>query len=66
MNQLERNNDETNRPPGPEVGAPGARNLGDLRRRAAALQAVSDATLRNAMSANSQAYNSSMRQEGGE
>jgi hypothetical protein len=66
MNQLQRNNDESNRPPAPETSAPNASGLGDLRRQAAAMHAAADAAIRNALSSNSQAFNSSMRQEGGQ
>ncbi len=66
MNQLERNHNETNRPPQPQTSNPGASCLDDLRRRAAALHTAADAAIRNVLSANSQAFNASMRQEGGQ
>ena len=66
MNQLERNNEQSNRPPEPEAAGPGASSLGDLRRQAAAMHAAADAAIRNALSADSQAFNASMRQEGGQ
>jgi hypothetical protein len=66
MNQLERNNDGSNRPPEPQAAVPGASGLNDLRRQAAALHAAADAAIKNALSSNSQAFNASMRQEGGE
>jgi hypothetical protein len=66
MNQLERNNDELNRPPEPQTGGPGASDLNDLRRQAAVLHAAADAAIKNALSNNSQAFNASMRQEGGQ
>jgi hypothetical protein len=66
MNQLERNNDQTNRPQEPQASGAGGSNLNDLRRQAAALHAAADAAIKNALSANSKAFNSSMRQEGGE
>ena len=66
MNQLERNNDETNRQPEPLPGGAGGGNLNELRRQAAALHAAADAAIKNALSGNSQAFNASMRQEGGQ
>ena len=66
MNQLERNNNELTRPPEPPAGNPGGNNLNDLRRQAAALHAAADAAIQNALSSNSQAFNASMRQEGGQ
>ena len=66
MNQLERNHNESDRPPEPQAGGPGADVLNDLRRRAAALHAAADAAIRNALSTDSQAFNASMRQEGGQ
>ena len=66
MDQLERNHNESNRPPEPPTGDPGASSLNDLRRQAAALHAAADAAIRNALSGNSQAFNASMRQEGGQ
>ena len=66
MNQLERNNDESNRPPEPQPGGPGPSGLNELRRQAAALHAAADAAIKNALSGNSQAFNASMRQEGGQ
>jgi hypothetical protein len=66
MNQLERNHTESNRPPEPPTGSPAASGLNDLRRQAAALHAAADAAIKNALSTNSQAFNASMRQEGGQ
>jgi len=66
MNQLERNHNESNRPPDPPTGNRGAGELSDLRRQAAALHAAADAAIQNALSSNSQAFNASMRQEGGQ
>ncbi len=66
MNQLERNYNELNRPAEPQHGNPGPGSLNDLRRQAAALHAAADAAIKNALSTNSQAFNASMRQEGGQ
>ncbi len=66
MSELERTHSESNRPPEPPAGSPAASGLNDLRRQAAALQAAADAAIRNALSGNSQAFNASMRQEGGQ
>jgi hypothetical protein len=66
MNQLERSHNESNRPSEPAAGRPDPGTLNDLRRQAAALHAAADAAIQNALSANSQAFNASMRQEGGQ
>ncbi|MGD0258891.1 MAG: hypothetical protein ABSD29_03610 [Verrucomicrobiota bacterium] len=66
MNQLERNHIESNRPPEPPADTPDGSSLNDLRRQAAALHAAADAAIQNALSSNSQAFNASMRQEGGQ
>jgi hypothetical protein len=66
MSQLERTHNELTRPPEPPAGNPGTGALNDLRRQAAALHAAADAAIRNALSGNSQAFNTSMRQEGGQ
>jgi len=66
MNQLQRNNDESHLPPEPQTTGTGGSNLNDLRRQAAVLHAAADAAIKNALSGNSQAFNSAMRQEGGQ
>lgn len=66
MSELERTHNELTRPPEPSAGNPGASALNELRRQAAALHAVADTALRNALSGNSQAFNAAMRQEGGQ
>jgi hypothetical protein len=66
MSELERTHNELTRPPEPPAGNPGASALNDLRRQAAALHAAADAAIQNALSGNSQAFNASMRQEGGQ
>jgi len=66
MSELERTHNESSRPPEPSAGNPGAGALNDLRRQAAALHAAADAAIQNALSGNSQAFNASMRQEGGQ
>lgn len=66
MSELERTHNEVNRPPEAPTGNPGTGSLNDLRRRAAALHAAADAAIQNALSSNSQAFNASMRQEGGQ
>ncbi len=66
MNQLERHHNEANRAPEPPAAAPPASSLNEVRRQAVALHAAADAAIRNALSANSQTFNASMRQEGGQ
>jgi hypothetical protein len=66
MNQLERQHNESHRPPESPAGDPGASSLNNMRRQAAALHAAADAAIRNALSGNSEAFNASMRQEGGQ
>ena len=66
MNHLERTHNESNRPPDPPAGGPGPGSLNDLRRQAAALHLAADTAIQNALSSDSQAFNTSMRQEGGQ
>jgi hypothetical protein len=66
MNQHEQHHNEANRAPEPPTAAPAASGLNEVRQQAAALHAAADAAIRNALSSNSQAFNASMRQEGGQ
>ncbi len=66
MNQLQRTHQESNPAPQPPVAGGNGGNLEALRRQAAALQSAADAAIRNALSTNSQVFNASMRQEGGQ
>jgi hypothetical protein len=66
MDELERNQNESNLPPQPQSSGSGPNSLNELRRQAAALNAASDNALRNALSGNSAAYLASTRQAGGQ
>lgn len=66
MNQPQRNNDQSNRPSDLQTSGADGGNLNSLRQQAAALQAAAEAAIKNALSADSRAFNASMRQEGGQ
>lgn len=66
MNEINRPRNPSHRPAETPGGNPDPSALDDLRRRAAALHAAADAAINNALSDNSQAFNASMRQEGGQ
>jgi hypothetical protein len=66
MMQRERPHDESNPQPFPPHSGTGGSQLNDLRQQAAALHAAADAAIANALSGNSQKFNDSMRQEGGQ
>ena len=66
MIERERPHNESTPPPASPPGGAGGSQLSDLRRQAAALHAAADAAIAHALSANSQAFNAAMRQEGGQ
>ena len=66
MNQQQRHNDQSNQPVDPASGNPTGGDLNALRQQAAALHAAADAAIQNVLSSDSQAFNTAMRQEGGQ
>jgi hypothetical protein len=66
MSELERYHNEARRPAETPAGDSGESSLNELRRQAAALHAAADAAIRKALSGNSETFNASMRQEGGQ
>lgn len=66
MNERERPHSEVPQPAEAPPAQPGGNSLNQLRRDAAAVQAAADAAIQSVLSGDSEAFNTAMRQAGGQ